>query len=60
MKVSYVLIAAAQASPKSTQQWLVDNWWTIAVETFNFASDDWAKFSGAVDAVSIMKLKWTV
>ena len=60
MKVSYVFIAAAQASPKSTQQWLVDNWWTIAVETFNFASNDWAKFSGAVDAVSLMKLKWTV
>ena len=55
MKVSHVLIAAAQTSPKSTQQRLVDNWWIIAVETFNFASNDWAKFSGAVDAVSLMK-----
>ena len=55
MKVSHVLFAVAQASPKSTQQWLVDNWWTIAVETFNFASNDWAKFSGAVDAVSLKK-----
>ena len=52
MKVSYVFIAAAQASPKSTQQWLVDNWWTIAVETFNFASSNWEQFAAAVDGVS--------
>ena len=53
MKISNFLIAATQVSPKSTQQWLVDNWWTVAVETFNYASHDWAKFSGAVDSVSL-------
>ena len=53
MKVSVIFVAAAQAAPAgSAQQWLVDNWWEIAVETFNFASTNWDQFQGAVDAVS--------
>ena len=52
MKVSAILVAATQAAPSSMHQWMVDNWWAIAVETFNFASNNWEQFSAAVDGVS--------
>merc|ERR1712137_1120457 len=52
MKVSAILVAAAQAAPAGgVHQWMVDNWWATAVETFNFASTNWEKFSAAVDGV---------
>ena len=53
MKVSAILVAATQAAPSSMHQWMVDNWWTTAVETFNFASTNWEKFSAAVDGVRV-------
>ena len=53
MKVSAILVAATQAAPASgIHQWMVDNWWTTAVETFNFATNEWAQFQAAVDSVS--------
>ena len=52
MKVSAILVAATQAAPSNMHQWMVDNWWAIAVETFNFASNNWEQFSAAVDGVS--------
>lgn len=52
MKVSAILVAATQAAPSSMHQWMVDNWWTTAVETFNFASSNWEQFAAAVDGVS--------
>ena len=52
MKVSAILVAATQAAPSSMHQWMVDNWWATAVETFNFASTNWENFSAAVDGVS--------
>ena len=53
MKVSAILVAATQAAPASgIHQWMVDNWWTTAVETFNFATNEWEKFQAAVDSVS--------
>ena len=53
MKVSAILVAATQAAPSSMHQWMVDNWWATAVETFNFASTNWEKFSAAVDGVRV-------
>ena len=53
MKLSTFLVAAVHASSTSTQQWLVDDWWTIAVETFNLATNNWAKYTSAVDKVSL-------
>ena len=53
MKVSVILVAATQAAPGGTMnQWMVDNWWASAVETFNFASNNWEQFMAAVDGVS--------
>ena len=53
MKVSAILVAATQAAPAGgVHQWMIDNWWATAVETFNFASNNWAQFSAAVDGVS--------
>ena len=52
MKISAILVAATQAAPSSMHQWIVDNWWATAVETFNYASADWEKFCAAVDRVS--------
>merc|ERR1712126_632019 len=52
MKVSAILVAATQAAPAGgVHQWMIDNWWATAVETFNFASNNWAQFSAAVDGV---------
>merc|ERR1711962_501881 len=51
MKISALLIAATNAAPNSIHQWMVDNWWASAVETFNFASNNWDQFQGAVDSV---------
>merc|ERR1711962_660303 len=51
MKISALLIAATNAVPSSIHQWMVDNWWASAVETFNFASNNWDQFQGAVDSV---------
>ena len=56
MKVSAILVAATQAAPSSMHQWMVDNWWATAVETFNFASTNWEKFSAAVDGVRVKLL----
>merc|ERR1712126_511257 len=50
MKFSAILVAATQAAPAGgVHQWMIDNWWATAVETFNFASNNWAQFSAAVD-----------
>ena len=51
MKISAILVAATQAAPSSMHQWIVDNWWATAEETFNYASADWEKFCAAVDRV---------
>ena len=52
MKLSALFIAAAQAAPTSSHQWMVDNWWDTAVETFDYVNNNWAQFSGTVDGVS--------
>ena len=39
MKIVTFIFAVANATLKEdTKQWLLDNWWESATETFNFAS----------------------
>ena len=33
-------------------EWVVNNWWTSAVESFNFASRNWEEFTNSIESVS--------
>ena len=50
MKIFTFLVA--QASPNRAVQRVLDNWWTILDETFNFAINDKTTFTETVDEVS--------
>ena len=50
MKIVTFIFAVANATSKEdTKQWLLDNWWESATETFNFASSGYYTI---VDGVS--------
>merc|ERR1712131_451554 len=50
MLVCIFLLVVIQALPlESNQRRSTDRWWALAVETFELASNDWGKFSAAVD-----------
>lgn len=57
MKISVILVAGAQAftcgyGPCKLDEWINENWWASAVETFNSASDNWEQFADVVQSVS--------
>ena len=41
----FALIACVSAG--SHAEWLVEQWWTEAVNVFTFANDNWSKFTQA-------------
>ena len=58
MKISVILIAGSQAftcgyGPCKLDEWINENWWASAVETFNSASDNWEQFADVVQSVLI-------
>ena len=58
MKISVILVAGAQAftcgyGPCKLDEWINENWWASAVETFNSASDNWEQFADVVQSVLI-------
>merc|ERR1719259_462912 len=60
MKVAVILVAGAQAftcgydtswtRPCKLDEWINENWWASAVETFNSASDNWEQFADVVQS----------
>ena len=64
MKISFILVAGAQGcgnlvtcrdwNPQSCdyEEWVENNLWASAVESFNFASNNWEEFTNAVKSVS--------
>ena len=60
MKISVIFVAGAQAftcgdrdpQPCDFGEWIENNWWASAVESFNFASNNWKEFTSAVKSVS--------
>ena len=60
MKISVILVAGAQAftcgdrnsRPCEFDEWVENNWWSSAVETFDFASNNREHFTHAVKSVS--------
>ena len=51
MKLAALLAASAAAHHDNDMDHLMEQWWTEAVNVFNFASGNWAQFAGAVDSV---------
>merc|ERR1712134_111527 len=45
----FALIACVSAG--SHAEWLVEQWWTEAVNVFTFANDNWSKFTQAVNTI---------
>ena len=39
--------------PCDFNEWFVDNWWSSAVESFNFVSQNWDEFTDTVKSVSM-------
>ena len=71
MKLSAIFIAAIQAAPSSSgkfsrwNEWassrvdkFVADWWARAVETFDFASDNWEQFSVTVHEVGLTGINY--
>ena len=60
MKISIIFVAGAQAftcgdrdlQPCDFGEWIENNWWASAVESFNFASNNWKEFTDRVKLVS--------
>ena len=59
MKISMILVAGAQAFTCADRgltcdlrDWVENNWWTLAVETFNFASNNREAYTHAIKSVS--------
>ena len=60
MRISLILVVGAQAytcgdrdpHPCNFGEFLQNNWWASAVESFNFASNNWKEFTNTVRSVS--------
>ena len=60
MKISVIFVAGAQGcgvrdwNPQSCDfgEWIKKNLWESAVESFNFASENWEEFTNTVKSVS--------
>ena len=59
MKISMILVAGAQAFTCADRgltcdlrDWVENNWWALAVETFNFASNNREAYTHAIKSVS--------
>ena len=50
MKLTTVLATTASAS---VMEFVVENFWTQAVQVFNFANENWESFAAAADRVSL-------
>ena len=53
MKLTAVLAATASAN---VTNFIVENWWEAAVNTFNYAQGNWGSFAAAADSVSWINL----
>ena len=71
MKLSAIFIVVIQAAPGSSgelsrfNEWassrvdkFVADWWARAVETFDFASDNWEQFSVTVHEVGLTGINY--